>query len=56
MNILFELWSDEGGAVLAEYALLVSLVAVACIGAIVNMRDQIIGLFNDSAAAMAEIR
>ena len=50
MHVLKALWADEQGASMAEYALLMALIAVATIGAIVALRDQIITIFNDGGS------
>jgi len=52
MNIVRELCNDEMGASMAEYAMLLALIAVATIGAVTALRDQIIGVFNASASAL----
>ena len=38
---------------MAEYALLMALIAVATIGAITALRDQIITIFNSATSTMA---
>ena len=43
------LWQDESGQDLAEYALLLGLIAVALVGAIVLLRDAISDRFNEAA-------
>ena len=52
MRIVRELWNDETGASMAEYAMLLALIAVACIGAVTALRNQIIAVFNTSATAL----
>jgi len=52
MNTVRELWNDEMGASMAEYAMLLALIAVATIGAVTALRNQIISVFNSSAAAL----
>jgi len=52
MNVIKVLLSDEQGASMAEYAMLLALIAVATIGAVTALRDQIIGVFNASASAL----
>ncbi len=52
MNTVRKLWNDETGASMAEYAMLLALIAVATIGAVTALRDQIIGVFNASATAL----
>ena len=53
MKLIKALWNDEQGASMAEYALLMALIAVATIGAITALRDQIVTIFNDATTAMA---
>ncbi len=53
MNLLKALWNDEQGASMAEYALLMALIAVATIGAITALRDQIITIFNDATTTLS---
>jgi len=52
MTIVRELLKDESGASMAEYAMLLALIAVACIGAVTALRNQIIGVFDSSATAL----
>ena len=52
MNTVRELWNDQKGASMAQYAMLLALIAVATIGAVTALRDQIIGVFNASATAL----
>ena len=52
MNSVKELWNDEMGASMAEYAMLLALIAVATIGAVTALRDQIVAVFNTSAATL----
>ena len=53
MHVLKTLWADEQGASMAEYALLMALIAVATIGAITALRDQIITIFNDATTTLS---
>ena len=53
MKLIKALWNDEQGASMAEYALLMALIAVATIGAITALRDQIVTIFNDVTTTMA---
>lgn len=46
------LWQDESGQDLAEYALLLGLIAVALVGAIVLLRDAISDRFNEAAVEL----
>ncbi len=52
MNTVKELWKDEMGASMAEYAMLLALIAVATIGAVTALRDQIVAVFNTSATTL----
>ena len=52
MNSVKELWNDEMGASMAEYAMLLALIAVATIGAVTALRDQIVAVFNTSATTL----
>lgn len=44
--------SDDRGASLVEYALLVALIALAAIGAIILLGDSIAALFEDIAGRL----
>lgn len=46
-------WHRERGAVSAEYALLVSLIAVVVIGGVAFVGTQVFGLFSDTEDAIA---
>ena len=52
MNTIKAFWNDEQGASMAEYAMLLALIAVATIGAVTALRDQIIAVFNSSASTL----
>ena len=56
MELIKTLWNDEKGASMAEYAMLLALIAVATIGAVTALRDQIIGVFNASATALGNAK
>jgi len=47
---------DEQGASMAEYAMLLALIAVATIAAVQALRDQIISVFNTSASTMGSAK
>ena len=47
-----ELYADETGATMAEYAMLLALIAVATIAAVTALRDQIIAVFNRAASTL----
>jgi Flp pilus assembly pilin Flp len=42
---------DEGGAALFEYAILIVLIAVVCVGAVTTLGGTIVGFYTSSAAA-----
>ena len=46
------LWQDETGQDMAEYGLLLALIAVVVVVAVVAFRDAIIARFNDATAAL----
>ena len=52
MNTIAKFLKDEEGASMAEYALLVGLIAVALIAAITAFRGSIIATFNRVTAAL----
>lgn len=52
MNTIKTFCKDEQGASMAEYAMLLALIAVATIGAVTALRDQIIAVFNSSASTL----
>ena len=52
MKIARELMLDETGASMAEYAMLLALIAVATIGAVQALRNQIVTVFNTSASTL----
>lgn len=49
---LQRLWSDESGATMVEYGLMIALIAVVCIGAVRVLGTQTKGSFEASANAM----
>lgn len=51
-NFVSELYKDETGATMAEYAMLLALIAVATIAAVTALRDQIIAVFNRAASTL----
>jgi pilus assembly protein Flp/PilA len=53
-NFLTALWSDESGQDLAEYALLLVLIAVVVAVAIIAFRDAIINGFNQASDELNE--
>ena len=52
MKTLKNLLKDEQGASMAEYALLLALIAVATIGALQVLQGQIVGVFEASGDAL----
>ena len=53
MTILKTLLHEETGAALTEYAMLLALAAVAVLGAVSVLRDQIITVFNHSSSNLS---
>ncbi len=56
MKTVRELCKDEVGASMAEYAMLLALIAVATIGAVTALRDQIVAVFNASASTLGNAK
>jgi Flp pilus assembly pilin Flp len=56
MNIMRRLYEDDTGASMAEYAMLLALIAVATIAAVQALRDQIIAVFNTSASTLGTVK
>lgn len=54
-NVAKKMLFNEEGAALVEYALLVGLIAMACVVAIGALGDAIAGLFQDIADAIGGI-
>ena len=48
-----KLTKDEKGAGLVEYILLVALIALAVIAAVVFLKDQVNGKFNDAGSKLS---
>lgn len=53
-QLINTLWQDESGQDLAEYGLLLALVAVVVATAIIAFRDQIVAAFTDATNVMAD--
>lgn len=53
-QLITTLWKDESGQDLAEYGLLLALIAVVVAVAIIAFRDEIVGAFEDATAAMQD--
>lgn len=51
-QLLTTLWQDESGQDLAEYALLLALIAVALVLAVQGLRNAIGGRFNNAAGTL----
>ena len=56
MKVVRDLYRDEVGASMAEYAMLLALVAVATIGAVQALRTQIVAVFNKSASTLGSAK
>jgi len=56
MKLTRELIHDETGASMAEYAMLLALIAVATIGAVQALRTQIVSVFNKSASTLGSAK
>lgn len=52
MTYLRNLWRDESGATMVEYALMVALIAIVCIAAVSLLGTQIRGTFVTSAETL----
>ena len=52
MQTLQRLWTDESGAELTEYSLVIGVVAVGLIAVLVLFRGQIAGLFTRMGASL----
>ena len=55
MELIKNFWNDEQGASMAEYALLLALIAVSAIGALQLMGGSITDVFDFSGEAMDEV-
>ena len=53
-NFLTTLWQDESGQDLAEYVLLLVLIALVVIGAIALFREAIADAFNDTTNVLVQ--
>ena len=51
--ILRVLWRDESGQDLAEYTLLITLIAIACLGAVAGLGDGVQAGMADAAAGLS---
>jgi Flp pilus assembly pilin Flp len=55
MDLIRTFWNDEQGATMAEYALLIALIAVTAIGSLQLMGGSITSVFEFSGDAMEEV-
>ena len=53
MKFLKKLLKNEKGAAVTEYALLIALIAIAVIGAIILLRDELVRVFTYIADQLA---
>lgn len=51
-QLITTLWQDESGQDMAEYGLLLALIAVVVVTAIVAFRDAITNTFNDATTVL----
>jgi pilus assembly protein Flp/PilA len=56
MKAVREFLADEQGASMAEYAMLLALIAVATIAAVQALRNQIVAVFNTSASTLGSAK
>jgi pilus assembly protein Flp/PilA len=52
-DLMRTFWNDESGQDLAEYGLLLALIAVVVAVAIIAFRDQIVGAFGRATTVLA---
>jgi len=53
MSFIHELFTDETGATMTDYAVLLALVSVACMAAIQAMSEQIVAVVNSTTSTLA---
>ena len=51
-QLILKLWRDEQGQDLAEYTMLIVLIAIACIGAVTALGTGVQGGLNEAAGAL----
>lgn len=51
-QLLTTLWQDESGQDMAEYGLLLALIAVVVAAAVITFREQIVTAFGDATAVL----
>jgi Flp pilus assembly pilin Flp len=52
-DVMLGLWNDESGQDMAEYALLLALIAIAIVTAITLLRGAIVGRFQQAATTIS---
>ena len=53
-KVVLKVFSDEEGATAIEYGLIAALIAVAAVGAMSGLGDQISKTFNNTSTVMAK--
>lgn len=54
-QLLNTLWQDESGQDMAEYGLLLALIAVVVVTAVIAFRDEIVNAFNSAEEELANV-
>lgn len=54
-QLLNTLWQDESGQDMAEYGLLLALIAVVVVAAVIAFRDEIVNAFNSAEDELANV-
>ncbi len=49
---MMELWSDEEGATMVEYGLMVALIAVVALAGVILIGNELLALFTDVAGRL----
>lgn len=52
-NLITSLWHDESGQDMAEYGLLLALIAVVVVAAVVAFRQEIVNAFDSATAVLS---
>jgi pilus assembly protein Flp/PilA len=52
LKMIVDFFKDEEGATMPEYALMVALIAVVCIGAVTLLGTSVQGTFNSIAGSL----
>ena len=55
LNLLRKLLREEDGPTAVEYAVMMALIVVACLGAVQSMANATAGSFDESAAELASV-